>query len=75
MWKGVIPPKKKRGGGGGKGIRRTDQLADEKTDPDPDGGNEIPLMLLGRQHEDGEAQLGGQQHLDDDALRDRRAGR
>lgn len=37
--------------------------------PDPNRRHERPPMLLGREHEDGKDELGGEEHLDEEALR------
>jgi len=48
-----------------------DQLRDEEGESDADGGDEGALVLLGREHEDAEDELGGEDHLDEEALHDR----
>lgn len=51
----------------------SDELGDEKRETDADRGDERALMLLGRKHEDGEDQFGGEEHLDEKTLHDRGA--
>lgn len=47
------------------GIVDAGQLGDEKCEADADGGEESAFVLLGGKHEDGEDELGGQEHFDD----------
>lgn len=53
--------------------RHTSKLGDEQGQTDTNGRQEGRLGLLGRQHQDGDEQFGGQEHLDEQALRGRGA--
>ena len=56
--------------GKGVGVTLTNQLAQEKGDADADGCKIGRLVLFGGKHEHDEDELGGQEHLDEEALRD-----
>ena len=44
------------------------QLADEERQTDANGSNKGGLVFLGGEHEDGEDELGGAEHLDEESL-------
>lgn len=52
----------------------TRQLGDKERQADADRRYERVLGLFGREHEHGEEQLAGEEHLDEEALRDGRVG-
>ena len=52
------------------GGMATAQFGDEQGQTDADGSQVGTPMFLGRQHEDGEDQLGGQEHLDEQTTDD-----
>jgi hypothetical protein len=47
------------------GIEDTCKLSNEESKPNANRGEECTLVFFGRQHEDGEDEFGGQEHLDD----------
>ena len=51
--------------------RLTSKLRNKERKPYTDRRNEVTNMFLRSQHENGEDELSGEQHLDDDALRNR----
>lgn len=55
---------------GAAGELDADELGDEEGEADPDGGDKGGAVLLGREHVDGEDELGGEDGLDKDALCD-----
>lgn len=52
------------------GVGRTDQLADEESQADADRGEVGRLVLDDGQHDDDQDELGREEHLDEEALRD-----
>jgi hypothetical protein len=57
--------------GGKEGRERTNHLRDEKRQSNRDRRKESRFMLDDREHDDDENELSCQEHLDEEALRDR----
>ena len=56
------------------GVVDAQELGDEQAETDADGGEEGGFGFLGREHEDRDDQEGGEEHLDEQALRGGRSG-
>ena len=51
-------------------VEDAHQLGDEEGEADADGGEEGGFGFLGREHEDGDDEEGGQEHFEEEALSD-----